>query len=277
MPPAQLEQAQRLAESGAEAQADSQSFLGQGASYAGVSLPDGTRCVLSYQILPQFASKELRDALPNPQNILLAAFALGSVAIVAGLAVRASRVIERKMRPLVEAAAHIERQDLDFPVPASNVRQINRVLGAMERMRASLKSRSKRGWRAEEAQRAQVAALAHDLKNAPHGGAGERRVSGGRRLRARGSASLRACRRAGRAPAGRLRAAHHRHHPGRRVGRRTHVPCSRSARLRPDARGRAPGRRRGRQDCRCAARPPSRPWRPRRRWRPTATRSCARA
>lgn len=164
MPPAQLEQAQRLAESGAEAQADGQSFLGQGASYAGVSLPDGTRCVLSYQILPQFASKELRDALPNPQNILLAAFALGSVAIVAGLAVRASRVIERKMSPLVEAAAHIERQDLDFPVPASNVRQINRVLGAMERMRASLKESLEARWRAEEAQRAQVAALAHDLK-----------------------------------------------------------------------------------------------------------------
>ena len=212
MPPAQLEQAQRLAESGAEAQADSQSFLGQGASYAGVSLPDGTRCVLSYQILPQFASKELRDALPNPQNILLAAFALGSVAIVAGLAVRASRVIERKMRPLVEAAAHIERQDLDFPVPASNVRQINRVLGAMERMRASLKESLEARWRAEEAQRAQVAALAHDLKTPLTVVRANAEYLAEDACAARGSASLRACRRAGRAPAGRLRAAHHRHH-----------------------------------------------------------------
>lgn len=127
-------------------------------------LADGSWCALGYELAPQFTSRELRDALPNPQNMLVALAALLAVAILVAFAVRASRVITRKMQPLVDAAEAIGRQELDFTVGASNVRQVNVVLGAMENMRASLAASLEAQWRAEEAQRAQVAALAHDLK-----------------------------------------------------------------------------------------------------------------
>lgn len=127
-------------------------------------LADGSWCALGYELAPQFTSRELRDALPNPQNMLIALAALLSIAILVAFAVRASRVITRKMQPLVDAAATIGRQELDFTVGTSNVRQINDILGAMENMRASLATSLEAQWRAEEAQRAQVAALAHDLK-----------------------------------------------------------------------------------------------------------------
>lgn len=132
--------------------------------YEPVRLADGSVCVLTYEYMPQFASKELRDALPNPQNLLLGGFAVLAVLVLVGIAVRAARVLSRKMAPLAEAAHRIEEHDLDFEVGASGVREIDGVLGAMDEMRASLKDSLEAQWKSEQAQREQVAALAHDLK-----------------------------------------------------------------------------------------------------------------
>lgn len=135
-----------------------------GRTYAVFGLPDGTTCVLITEFLPQFADRRLAETLPNPQDLMLAVGCAGSVAAVALVACRAGRVLARKMAPLVDAADRIAREDLDFTVEGSNVRQVNDVLGAMERMRGSLKASLEARWRAEQAQRDQVAALAHDLK-----------------------------------------------------------------------------------------------------------------
>ena len=127
--------------------------------YEPVTLADGSVCVLVYQYLPQFASKDLRDALPNPQNLLLGALAVLSVLTLVGIAARAARVISRKMEPLADAVRRIEERDLDFEVASSRVREIDDVLAAMDDMRASLKDSLEAQWRGE-----QIAALAHDLK-----------------------------------------------------------------------------------------------------------------
>ncbi|MFR5195548.1 MAG: histidine kinase dimerization/phospho-acceptor domain-containing protein, partial [Eggerthella lenta] len=132
--------------------------------YEPVTLADGSVCVLVYQYLPQFASKDLRDALPNPQNLLLGALAVLSVLTLVGIAARAARVILRKMEPLADAVRRIEERDLDFEVASSRVREIDDVLAAMDDMRASLKDSLEAQWRGEQAQREQIAALAHDLK-----------------------------------------------------------------------------------------------------------------
>ncbi|WP_449315481.1 sensor histidine kinase [Rubneribacter sp.] len=128
------------------------------------ALPDGLTCVLQYDYLPDFVSKELRDALPDPQAIMTVALIASLVAAVALIAVRAARVISAKMRPLSEAAERIGRQDLDFSVGSTDVREVNEVLGGMERMRAALAESLREGWAADEARRREVAALAHDLK-----------------------------------------------------------------------------------------------------------------
>ena len=135
-----------------------------GTTYAVFTLSDSTVCVLSSTFLPQFISRELRDSLPNPQNLMLVVAGAGSIVAILLIARRASRVISRKMAPLTDAAERIAHEDLSFSVETSNVRQINDVLGAMERMRSSLKESLESRWRAEQAQRNQVAALAHDLK-----------------------------------------------------------------------------------------------------------------
>lgn len=132
--------------------------------YCPVELADGFVCVLTYEYMPQFVSKGLRDALPNPQNLLLGGFAALAVTMLVAIAVRAARVLSRKMAPLADAARRIEERDLDFEVGSSGVREIDGVLGAMEDMRSSLKASLEAQWRSEQAQREQIAALAHDLK-----------------------------------------------------------------------------------------------------------------
>ena len=107
--------------------------------YKTITLFDGSKCVLAYTMVPQFADRGLRDSMPNPEVLAVALCVVSAAIAIVAFAARASRVISRKMDPLVDAARHIERHDLDFAVHAGNVRQVNNVLGAMERMRLSLK------------------------------------------------------------------------------------------------------------------------------------------
>lgn len=167
LPDEDLEAALRIARSrlGSEGGEESAAVAGQsGVTYTVFELSDGTFCLLASEFLPQFTSRALRDALPNPQTIMLVAACVGSVVSILLISHRASRVIARKMAPLTDAAERIAREDLAFTVGSSNVRQVDDVLAAMERMRSSLKESLEARWRAEQAQRDQVAALAHDLK-----------------------------------------------------------------------------------------------------------------
>lgn len=136
----------------------------EGSTYAVFDAGRGTVCVLASAYLPEFVSPGLRAALPNPQSLLVAAGCASSVAAVVLVARRASRVLTRKMSPLVDASRAIGRQDLGFEVGSSNVHQIDDVLRAFDTMRAELAASLEAQWRAEQARRDEIAALAHDLK-----------------------------------------------------------------------------------------------------------------
>ena len=69
--------------------------------YASVELADGGRCVLRYDLMPQWADKGMRDALPNPQDLFVWKALVALVLVVALIALRAGRVIMRKMEPNV--------------------------------------------------------------------------------------------------------------------------------------------------------------------------------
>lgn len=137
---------------------------GSGLTFASFPLDGGGACVLVSEYLPQWRDRAWAERLPNPQNLMLVAGIAGSALALALVARRASRVISRKMAPLAEAAERIGREELDFTVGRTNVREMNDVLSAMDAMRAQLASSLEARWRSEQAQRDQVAALAHDLK-----------------------------------------------------------------------------------------------------------------
>ena len=132
--------------------------------YSAVELTDGGSCVFCYDIMPQWADKGARDALPNPQNLLVWTVLVALVLTIALIALRAAHVLTRKMGPLARAAEAVGRQDLDTSVGNSGVAEVDDVLRAMEAMRVSLKESLEAQWAAERQSREQVAALAHDLK-----------------------------------------------------------------------------------------------------------------
>ena len=103
--------------------------------YYRLPLTGGEVCVLSYDLVPQWADKGRRDTLPDPQSLLFWSVGPPLVALIAGVAVRASRMLTRMMEPLVRAAEAVGRQDLDAPVEHSNVAQVDDVLQAMDKMR----------------------------------------------------------------------------------------------------------------------------------------------
>ena len=137
---------------------------GSGLTYAAFPISGGGSCALVSDFLPQWVSRGVAEAAPNPQGLMLASAVLGSALALALTARRASSVIARKMAPLTEAAGRVGAGELDFAVGRTNVREVNDVLGAMDEMRSSLSDSLEARWAVERSQREQVASLAHDLK-----------------------------------------------------------------------------------------------------------------
>ena len=62
------------------------------------------------------------------------------------------------------ATEQIQKQNLDFEVESSEISEYNAVLNSISEMKDSLKLSLEQQWKAEQSQREQIAALAHDLK-----------------------------------------------------------------------------------------------------------------
>lgn len=138
--------------------------LGSPVYATSASLENGDVCVLIYDFNPDFVSKALRDAFPDPQGAVLLLGAVLFAAMLALIAMRASHVLQRKLSPLVDAARRIGSRDLDFKIARGNVRETNEVLDAVDEMRLSLKESLEEQWACEQAQQEAFSSLAHDLK-----------------------------------------------------------------------------------------------------------------
>ena len=69
-----------------------------------------------------------------------------------------------QLAPLFEATEQITQQNLDFEVGHSKIKEFEDVLHSFSDMKENLKSSLEKQWNAEQLQREQIAALAHDLK-----------------------------------------------------------------------------------------------------------------
>lgn len=150
-------------EAGAETDANIGNLTRDGVYYDATQLADGEWLVLAWDYTPRWADRG-RAGWVNPQDLWLGTMALLMAASILIIALRASRVLTRKMAPLVDAAGAVGARDLDFRVPRSNVAQVDDVLAAMDRMRADLKAALEEQWETEAGHRAAVTRTAHELK-----------------------------------------------------------------------------------------------------------------
>lgn len=120
--------------------------------------------VLQYYIGSQFTNEWMKEHLPPPDIWLIVLAGLTCIAVSAFLTARFAKRLRRQLEPLFEATAEIAEQNLDFEVGHAKIKEFDEVLSAFSEMKESLKSSLEQQWKAEQMQREQIAALAHDIK-----------------------------------------------------------------------------------------------------------------
>lgn len=120
--------------------------------------------VLQYYIGSRFINPWLNKYFPSPEMILYSLIALNCVFVCMLLTIRFSRRLQKQLVPITNATEEISSQNLDFEIGHSNIKEFEDVLLSFSKMRDNLKNSLEQQWAAEQMQKEQIAALAHDLK-----------------------------------------------------------------------------------------------------------------
>ena len=121
-------------------------------------------CVLRYYIGSRFTASWLSDIFPSPEVVILVWIGIHALLVIVFLTARFAKAVRLQITPLAKAAENISKENLDFDVGHSSIKEIEDVLAAFSDMKESLKRSLDQQWRAEQAQKEQIAALTHDIK-----------------------------------------------------------------------------------------------------------------
>ena len=120
--------------------------------------------VLQYYIGSQFINEWFYHHFPSPEILLSILMGINCIAVCVILTAQFAKYMRTQLFPLFEATEKVAEQNLDFEVGHSKIKEFEEVLHSFSDMKNNLKSSLEKQWRAEQLQREQIAALAHDLK-----------------------------------------------------------------------------------------------------------------
>ena len=120
--------------------------------------------VLQYYIGSQFTNEWLYEHFPSPEILLYILIAINCIAVCVILTAKFAKNMRAQLSPLFEATRQVAGQNLDFGVGHSKIKEFEDVLCSFANMKDNLKISLEKQWHAEQLQREQIAALAHDLK-----------------------------------------------------------------------------------------------------------------
>ena len=152
----ELEQAMRYATTGASDQNLQKRYL--------LVTRENEYIVLQYYIGAQYTNEWMNKYLPSPDILLIVLIAAGGIFVCLLLTTRFAKKLRLQLVPLFEATSEVAKQNLDFEVGHSNIKEFEDVLISFSHMKESLKASLEQQWKAEQMQKEQIAALAHDLK-----------------------------------------------------------------------------------------------------------------
>lgn len=121
-------------------------------------------CVLQYFIGSHFTVSWLPDFFPSPDTLMFALIVVNSLLVIIVLTAKFAKQFRSQLHPLMEATKEISRQNLEFEVGHSKIKEFEDVLVSFSDMKENLRNSLEKQWKAEQMQREQIAALAHDLK-----------------------------------------------------------------------------------------------------------------
>lgn len=121
-------------------------------------------CVLQYYIDSRFTASWIPDFFPSPDNFVIIFMVANALAVITFLTAKFAKNLRLQLIPLYKATTEVAGQNLDFEVGHSKIKEFEDVLLSFADMKDSLKASLEQQWKAEQMQREQIAALAHDLK-----------------------------------------------------------------------------------------------------------------
>lgn len=121
-------------------------------------------CVLQYFIGSHFTVSWLPDFFPSPDTLMFTLIVVNSLLVIIVLTAEFAKQFRSQLHPLMEATKEISRQNLEFEVGHSKIKEFEDVLVSFSDMKENLRSSLEKQWKAKQMQREQITALAHDLK-----------------------------------------------------------------------------------------------------------------
>lgn len=120
--------------------------------------------VLQYYIGSQFTNEWLYNHFISPDTMLYVLIGINCIAVCVILTAKFAKNMQVQLSMFFEATKQVAQQNLDFEVGHSKIKEFEDVLISFSHMKNNLKSSLEKQWNAEQMQRQQIAALAHDLK-----------------------------------------------------------------------------------------------------------------
>ncbi|MDF7639817.1 HAMP domain-containing sensor histidine kinase [Lactobacillus sp. ESL0791] len=132
--------------------------------YQLVRYPDKSVVVLHYHYLTRYVDPNLQKILPPWEY-----FSLGITLFLVLLCLFMTtfflkKKIVKSLTLFQQVGENIARQNLDFQIPQSDIKEFEHALTAMTAMQAALKESLTSKWAQEQSQRQEISALSHDLK-----------------------------------------------------------------------------------------------------------------
>ena len=120
--------------------------------------------VINYQVVPHYTNDWMEKNFPKINFLfatLIIIFCFISTFAVTLIWVKR---IKRQLSPMLEASDKIAKQELDFEIGSSHIKEFNDVLNSLDKMKIALSDSLTENWIQEENKRSQISALTHDLK-----------------------------------------------------------------------------------------------------------------
>ena len=132
-------------------------------AYMEIERPEGV-VVTHYTLKPRYTDPWMEAHFP-PVNYFFAALMV-SICFISAMTITAiwARRLTKQLTPMIEASEEIAKQNLDFEIGTSTIKEFNGVLNALEKMKIALNRSLRENWSEEAKRKNQISSLAHDLK-----------------------------------------------------------------------------------------------------------------
>lgn len=120
--------------------------------------------ILTYRIRSAFADSTLRSLFPDAEILELMFFVLLLVADLILVITCHAKKLSKELLVMQNAADQIRRQNLDFAISRTRIREFNQVIASLDALKTELSHSLAKQWHIQQQKKQQMSALAHDIK-----------------------------------------------------------------------------------------------------------------